>query len=57
MPSSPSGTVPTIRIGPNTFGDRFLGKDKLRQGLVFIFSLGFVIAGQSGGQEYTDIRF
>ena len=41
----------------NAFGDRFEGKAALREGLEYIFSLGFVMAGDSGGNEYTDIRF
>jgi uncharacterized protein (TIGR02246 family) len=41
----------------NAFGDRFEGKAMLREGLEHIFSLGFVMAGQSAGNEYTDIRF
>ncbi|MHA7871526.1 MAG: YybH family protein, partial [Hyphococcus sp.] len=41
----------------NAFGDRFQGRDDLRQGLEFIFSLGFVMAGHTGGNEYADITF
>ncbi len=41
----------------NAFGDRFQGKEALKNGLEFIFSLGFVMAGDSGSNEYTDIRF
>ncbi len=41
----------------NAFGDRFQGKDALREGLEFIFGLGFVMAGDSGRNEFTDIKF
>lgn len=41
----------------NAFGDRFKGKVALREGLEHIFSLGFVMAGDSAENEYTDIRF
>ncbi len=41
----------------NAFGDRFVGKAALEEGLAYIFSLGFVMAGDSAGNEYTDIRF
>ena len=41
----------------NAFGDRFEGKAALHDGLAYIFSLGFVMAGESAGNEYTDIRF
>ena len=41
----------------NAFGDRFEGKAALQKGLEYIFSLGFVMAGDSAGNEYTDVRF
>lgn len=41
----------------NAFGDRFEGKAALREGLEFIFGLGFVMAGESASNEYTDVRF
>ena len=41
----------------NAFGDRFEGKAALREGLDYIFSLGFVMAGDSAGNEFTNIRF
>jgi len=41
----------------NAFGDRYIGKENLRTGLEFIFSLPFVLAGTSSGNEYADLRF
>lgn len=41
----------------NAFGDRFEGKTALRDGLAYIFSLGFVMAGDSAGNEYNDVTF
>jgi uncharacterized protein (TIGR02246 family) len=41
----------------NAFGDRFQGKDALRNGLAYIFSLGFVMAGDSASNEYNDVTF
>ncbi len=41
----------------NAFGDRFQGRDALRKGLEFIFSLDFVMAGDSGGNEFADVSF
>ncbi len=41
----------------NAFGDRFEGREALREGLAYIFSLGFVMAGTSTGNEFTDIEF
>lgn len=41
----------------NAFGDRFQGKPALKEGLDFIFSLNFVMAGDSAKNEYTDITF
>ena len=41
----------------NAFGDRFQGRDSLREGLEFIFSLGFVMAGTSSGNEVADVNF
>lgn len=41
----------------NAFGDRFQGKDALQKGLAYIFSLGFVMAGDSAGNEYNDVTF
>ena len=41
----------------NAFGDRFQGKEELREGLEFIFNLPFVMAGDSAGHEYDDVTF
>lgn len=41
----------------NAFGDRFEGREKLKRGLEFIFSLDFVMAGTSGKNEFEDVRF
>lgn len=41
----------------NAFGDRFQGRDALKEGLEFIFSLDFVMAGSSGDNEYADVKF
>lgn len=41
----------------NAFGDRFQGKQELREGLTFIFGLPFVMAGDSAVNEYEDVRF
>ena len=41
----------------NAFGDRFEGREELRDGLAYIFSLGFVMAGTSADNEFTDIEF
>lgn len=41
----------------NAFGDRFQGNDALLEGLQHIFSLDFVMAGDSAGNEFTDIDF
>lgn len=41
----------------NAFGDRFQGREALREGLEFIFGLGFVMAGTSSGNEYADVTF
>ena len=41
----------------NAFGDRFQGKTALRDGLAYVFSLGFVMAGDSAGNEYNDVTF
>ena len=41
----------------NAFGDRFEGREALREGLEFIFSLGFVMAGDSSGNEFADVTF
>lgn len=41
----------------NAFGDRFQGKESLKKGLEFIFSLPFVMAGNSSNSEFTDITF
>lgn len=41
----------------NAFGDRFEGRTALRDGLAHIFSLGFVMAGDSAGNEYNDVTF
>ncbi len=41
----------------NAFGDRFQGREALKEGLEFIFSLDFVMAGDSQTNEYEDIKF
>jgi len=41
----------------NAFGDRFQGREALQKGLEHIFSLGFVMAGDSAGNEFTDVTF
>ncbi len=41
----------------NAFGDRFQGRDSLEEGLKFIFGLGFVMAGDSGGNDFADVTF
>jgi len=41
----------------NAFGGRFQGRDALKKGLEFIFGLDFVMAGDSGGNEFTDLTF
>ena len=41
----------------NAFGDRFQGRTALRKGLEFIFSLGFVMAGDSSDNEFADVTF
>ena len=41
----------------NAFGGRFRGRDELRKGLQFIFGLDFVMAGDSGGNEFEDVTF
>ena len=41
----------------NAFGDRFQGREALRDGLAYVFSLGFVMAGTSAGNEFIDIDF
>lgn len=41
----------------NAFGDRHQGKDALLDALTFIFGLDFVMAGESEGNEYQEVRF
>lgn len=41
----------------NAFGDRFEGREALRKGLAFIFSLDFVMAGDSQTNEFEDVTF
>lgn len=41
----------------NAFGDRFEGREALQKGLEFIFSLDFVMAGDSAKNEYKDVTF
>ena len=41
----------------NAFGVRFRGRDELRKGLEFIFGLDFVMAGDSGGNEFEEVTF
>ena len=40
----------------NAFGDRFQGRAALEEGLGFIFSLDFVMAGDSEENDYEDVR-
>ncbi len=39
----------------NAFGDRFTSRAELKKGLEFIFSLDFVMAGDSGENEFEDV--
>ena len=41
----------------NAFGDRYQGREELRDGLAYVFNLGFVMAGTSAENEFTDIEF
>ena len=41
----------------NAFGDRFQGRDALLQGLTYIFSLDFVMSGDSGTNEFENITY
>ncbi len=41
----------------NAFGDRFQGKEALLRGLDHIFSLDFVMSGNSDKNEFTKIEF
>ena len=41
----------------NAFGDRVIGRDSLKQTLAFIFGLDFVMAGDSGDNEFADLTF
>ena len=41
----------------NAFGDRVVGRDSLEATLRFIFSLDFVMAGDSGENEFADLTF
>ena len=41
----------------NAFGDRFQGRADLLEGLEFIFSLDFVMAGDSADNDYQDVTF
>jgi hypothetical protein len=41
----------------NAFGDRFQSKEEFQKGLEFIFSLDFVMAGESDGHQFDDIKF
>ncbi len=41
----------------NAFGRRHQGREALKEGLEFIFGLGFVMAGDSGENEFTDLTF
>ncbi|WP_428410113.1 YybH family protein [Hyphococcus sp.] len=41
----------------NAFGDRFQTREALQEGLEFIFSLDFVMAGDSAGNEFADVTF
>lgn len=41
----------------NAFGDRFVGRDELQDGLEFIFGLDFVMAGTSQPDAYREVTF
>lgn len=41
----------------NAFGDRVVGRDSLSAALNFIFSLNFVMAGDSQQNEFEDVTF
>ena len=41
----------------NAFGDRFVGRDALQDGLEFIFGLDFVMAGDSQQNRFQDVSF
>jgi len=41
----------------NAFGNRVQGRDALEKTLEFIFGLDFVMAGDSGDNEFTDLIF
>ena len=41
----------------NAFGDRFRGKEQLKEGLTFIFGLDFVMAGESEENAFEDVTF
>ena len=41
----------------NAFGDRYQSKQELQKALEFIFSLDFVMAGESEGYMFNDITF
>jgi len=41
----------------NAFGDRVVGRDSLEATLRFIFGLNFVMAGDSGENEFADLTF
>ncbi|MFC2954156.1 YybH family protein [Marinicaulis aureus] len=41
----------------NAFGDRFQTREELQEGLEFIFSLDFVMAGDSADNEFEDVIF
>lgn len=41
----------------NAFGDRVVGRDSLQATLEFIFSLDFVMSGDSGENEFADLTF
>lgn len=41
----------------NAFGDRYQDRESLRKGLEFIFGLDFVMAGNSGRNEFEDVTF
>ena len=41
----------------NAFGDRFQNREELQKGLEFIFSLDFVMAGESKRHEFAEITF
>jgi len=54
---SDAGELDARRARCRAGDDRFRGREELRQGLEFIFGLDFVMAGDSGAEEYEDVTF